>query len=121
MTSWRRTGGSTGFACSTSRGRGGKTARVHYRVVECGGRLCKLELRPPTGRSHQLRVQLAGRGLPIVGDLKYGAAILLGAEDGHRRIALHARELSFTHPTREEVISIVAPVQADWPESAPGW
>jgi 23S rRNA pseudouridine1911/1915/1917 synthase len=101
--------------------REGQTARVHYRVVQCGGGFSKLELRPATGRSHQLRVQLAGRGLPIVGDRKYGAATILEAEDGQRRIALHARELSFTHPTREEVISIVAPVPADWPESAPGW
>jgi 23S rRNA pseudouridine1911/1915/1917 synthase len=100
---------------------GGQLARVHYRIVKRGGGLCKLELRPATGRSHQLRVQLAGRGLPILGDRKYGAATLLEADDGHRRIALHARELSFIHPTREEVISIVAPVPADWPESAPGW
>jgi 23S rRNA pseudouridine1911/1915/1917 synthase len=98
-----------------------RLARVDYRVVKCGGGLCKLELRPATGRSHQLRVQLAGRGLPILGDRKYGAAILLQSEEGHRRIALHARELIFTHPTRDDLISIVAPVPADWPESAPGW
>ncbi len=101
--------------------REGKMARLHYRVLSCGKGLSKLELCPDTGRSHQLRVQLAGRGLPIVGDRKYGAATLLAAEDGHFRIALHARELSFTHPTREQVISIVAPVPADWPEFAPGW
>ncbi len=69
----------------------GQMARVHYRVMKRGGSLCKLELRPATGRSHQLRVQLAGRGLPIVGDRKYGAATRLDAEDGNRRIALHAR------------------------------
>ena len=50
--------------------------------MKCGGGLCKLELRPATGRSHQLRVQLAGRGLPILGDRKYGAEDLLEAEDG---------------------------------------
>lgn len=99
----------------------GQVARVHYRVVKAGRGLSKLELRPQTGRSHQLRVQLAGRGLPIVGDRKYGAAMVLEAGDGQRRIALHARELSFRHPTREEVISIVAPVPADWPETVPGW
>jgi 23S rRNA pseudouridine1911/1915/1917 synthase len=82
--------------------------------------LCKLELRPDTGRSHQLRVQLAGRGLPILGDRKYGSATVLKAEEGYRRIALHARELSFMHPTREELISIVAPVPADWPDFAAG-
>ena len=63
---------------------GGQEARVAYRVVRRGGGFTKLELRPATGRSHQLRVQLAGRGLPIVGDRKYGATTLLDAEDGHR-------------------------------------
>ncbi len=45
----------------------------------------------------------------------------LSSDDGEYRIALHARELSFTHPTRGEVISIVAPVPADWPESSRAW
>jgi 23S rRNA pseudouridine1911/1915/1917 synthase len=98
---------------------GGKEARVAYRVVARSAGGCKLELRPATGRSHQLRVQLANRGMPIVGDRKYGSATVLKAEDGGRRIALHARELSFKHPTREEVTSVVAPVPADWPGSWP--
>ncbi len=66
----------------------------------------KLELRPSTGRSHQLRVQLAARGLPILGDGKYGATSRLTALDGHLRIALHARGLTFNHPTRREAISV---------------
>jgi 23S rRNA pseudouridine1911/1915/1917 synthase len=99
----------------------GREARVEYRILRRGGGFSKLEMRPTTGRSHQLRVQLAERGLPIVGDRKYGAATVLEAEDGHRRVALHARELTFRHPTRGEAISIVAPVPADWPESSPGW
>ena len=100
----------------------GQFAQVHYRVVgEAQGAFASLRLRPATGRSHQLRVQLAGRGLPILGDRKYGAVNLLKAEDGQRRIALHAREFNFTHPTREEVISIVAPVPADSAECEPGW
>lgn len=98
---------------------GAKVARVSYRVLSTGGGTTKLALRPLTGRSHQLRVQLAERGLPIVGDWKYGAGRLLRALDGGRRVALHARELEFTHPTRREVISVVAPVQADWPETSP--
>jgi 23S rRNA pseudouridine1911/1915/1917 synthase len=99
----------------------GRVCQVNYRVVKSGGGFCKLELHPASGRSHQLRVQLAGRGLPILGDRKYGAKQLLMAEDGNRRIALHARKLRFEHPTREELISIVAPVPGDWPESVPGW
>ena len=97
-----------------------KEARVAFRVLERRDRFSRLELRPATGRSHQLRVQLARRGLPIVGDAKYGAKSRLRALDGHFRIALHARQLTFTHPTRPEAISVDAPVPADWPELSTG-
>jgi 23S rRNA pseudouridine1911/1915/1917 synthase len=94
---------------------GGVEARLAYRVVERRSRTITLELRPITGRSHQLRVQLAARGLPIVGDRKYAATSTLRALDGKPRIALHASRLTFTHPTRPEAISVSAPVPADWP------
>ncbi len=97
----------------------GKEARLSFRVLGAWGPYTKLELRPATGRSHQLRVQLASRGLPIVGDRKYGAKTVLEATDGGFRIALHARRLAFTHPTRGEVLAVDAPVQADWPEPLP--
>lgn len=93
----------------------GQAARVAYRVLERRGRWSLVELRPGTGRSHQLRVQLAHRGLPIVGDRKYGATSQLEAADGGHRIALHARELSFRHPTRGETVTVIAPLTADWP------
>jgi 23S rRNA pseudouridine1911/1915/1917 synthase len=93
----------------------GKEARVTYRVLETWGRYTKLELRPATGRSHQLRVQLASRGLPILGDVKYGSESRLKALDGRLRIALHGRRLIFMHPTRREAISVDASVQEDWP------
>lgn len=96
----------------------GRFAQVEYRVLGSSRGWTKLELRPATGRGHQLRVQLAERGLPIVGDRKYGAATTVEAEDGHRRIALHARELHFAHPTRGETISIIASLPQDWPEGA---
>ena len=98
----------------------GKEARVAFRVLERSRGVTKLELRPETGRSHQLRAQLATRGFPIVGDAKYGAKSRVIASDGRRRIALHARELTFKHPTRGESIALVAPVPADWPEPSPG-
>lgn len=99
---------------------GGRAARVQFRVLDRSARTTTLELRPITGRSHQLRVQLAARGLPIVGDRKYGAKTALRAVDGGLRMALHAHALSFRHPTREEAISVVAPVPADWPEPTRG-
>ncbi len=99
-----------------------REARVAFRVLERWGAFTKLELRPATGRSHQLRVQLARRGLPILGDRKYGAATPLKALDGRFRIALHARQLTFMHPTRLEAISVDAPVREDWPEPwTGGW
>jgi 23S rRNA pseudouridine1911/1915/1917 synthase len=94
---------------------GAKEAGLEFRVLSRQRDRSVLELRPFTGRGHQLRVQLASRGLPIVGDRKYGAKSSLLAEDGGFRIALHARSLIFLHPTRQEPISVLAPVPADWP------
>jgi 23S rRNA pseudouridine1911/1915/1917 synthase len=98
----------------------GKEARVAFRVLERWAGVTKLELRPETGRSHQLRAQLAARGMPIMGDVKYGARTRIVAADGGGRVALHAREMTFTHPTRGEAIVVVAPVPADWPEPSIG-
>ena len=96
---------------------GANRAHVAFRVVARNRGLITIELRPTTGRGHQLRVQLASRGLPIVGDRKYGAISKLTALGGHPRIALHARELRFKHPTRAERLAIEAPLPADWPAS----
>jgi 23S rRNA pseudouridine1911/1915/1917 synthase len=98
----------------------GKESSVEYRVIERWGSRSKLELEPHSGRSHQLRVQLSSRGFPILGDIKYGSKVRLKALDGRLRIALHARQITFTHPIRREPITIVAPVPADWPESTSG-
>jgi 23S rRNA pseudouridine1911/1915/1917 synthase len=97
---------------------GGRDARLAFRVLDTGRGTAWLEVRPTTGRNHQIRVQLASRGLPIVGDRKYGARTTLRALDGKPRIALHARRLSVSHPTRGEVLGLTAPVPADWPGSA---
>jgi 23S rRNA pseudouridine1911/1915/1917 synthase len=94
----------------------GKEARVRFRVLKRRSGLTKIELRPLTGRGHQLRAQLAKRGLPILGDVRYGARGRLQACDGGQRIALHARELTFIHPTRGEAITVQAAVPADWPD-----
>lgn len=92
-----------------------REAHLNFMVLHRGSRTTELELRPTTGRGHQLRVQLASRGYPIVGDRKYGAISSARAADGGFRIALHARTLAFKHPTRPEGLSIEAPVPADWP------
>lgn len=94
---------------------GSLAARLEYRVLSRARDQVLLEVRPITGRSHQIRAQLAARGLPIVGDRKYGARSRLRALDGAPRVALHARELTFMHPTRRVPLSIEAPLPADWP------
>lgn len=77
-----------------------------YRVVKVINRKCLIEVVPETGRSHQIRVQLASIGAPIVGDLKYGAHIKM--ED--RSIGLHCHTLEFEHPVKKETIHIEASV-----------
>ena len=107
----------TNVVASVSSGTpGAQSARLAYQVIGRSPGRVTMELRPTTGRGHQLRVQLASRGLPIVGDAKYGARSRLLALDGMPRIALHARELRIKHPTRPEPLTIVAPMPADWPD-----
>lgn len=63
-----------------------------------------LKIRLKTGRSHQIRVQLSHKGMPIYGDLKYGFATALPDSS----IALHCAEMSFVHPVKKELIRISA-------------
>jgi len=68
-----------------------------------------LEVRPETGRTHQIRVQLASRGHPVWGDVKYGARTRLD-----HAIALHARSLTFLHPVRCAPITLTADLPIAW-------
>jgi 23S rRNA pseudouridine1911/1915/1917 synthase len=99
---------------------GAQRASLAYRVLDRSPNRVTFELRPTTGRGHQLRVQLASRGLSIVGDRKYGANSRLIALDGQPRIALHAQKLRFKHPTRPEHLTIEASLPADWPVGGRG-
>ncbi|MGQ0635705.1 MAG: RluA family pseudouridine synthase [Planctomycetaceae bacterium] len=78
-------------------------SRLLFRRLRTGRGLTLLEMEPQTGRSHQIRVQLAARGHPIYGDRKYGSRHSLGGA-----IALHAAELTFAHPVRKEAIVVRA-------------
>jgi len=84
-------------------------AIVHYRRLAVHDGLTMLELRPQSGRKHQLRVQLASRGFPIYGDVKYGSGQQLGIG-----IGLHARSLTFLHPIRYDPIALTAEVPRTW-------
>jgi 23S rRNA pseudouridine1911/1915/1917 synthase len=84
-------------------------ARLLWQVKARHQGLIWLELRPHTGRKHQLRVQLASRGSPIYGDAKYGSDHPFG-----HAIALHARSLTFLHPITKEPITVQADVPKLW-------
>jgi 23S rRNA pseudouridine1911/1915/1917 synthase len=88
---------------------GARQALLHYHRRANHAGLSWLELRPQTGRTHQLRVQLAHHGRPIYGDAKYGAIHTFGTA-----IALHARALTFLHPVRYEPITLTAEVPRPW-------
>lgn len=112
---------------------GAREARLTYRTLGSGPAGCLVEITLETGRMHQIRVQFASRGWPIVGDRQYGAAMTFGshlpgnpssdatdavaAVDGYRQqpIALHARHLTLLHPVRYDEVTITAPLPEGWP------
>ena len=82
----------------------GKPSRTEFRVLERSKKLCKLELRPVTGRTHQLRVHCAHMGFPILGDPQYGSleSLAFSEEAGIRTQLLCAKRLEFVHPLTGE-------------------
>jgi 23S rRNA pseudouridine1911/1915/1917 synthase len=100
------------------RTREGRAAITNWTVTERYPRsgMTLLEIRPETGRTHQIRVHLASAGMPIVGDAVYGKAVAakrLADEPALERQALHAAVLGFTHPRTGERLSFEAPLPED--------
>lgn len=84
----------------------GLRSELSYRYLEQHGTGFLLEVKPLTGRPHQIRVQLSSIGCNIVGDVKYGAS----TPNFDGSICLHARQLDFVHPVKKEPLRIVAAV-----------
>jgi 23S rRNA pseudouridine1911/1915/1917 synthase len=80
-------------------------AVTHYRVPKAGPQRSLVELTLETGRRHQIRVQLAHAGCPIVGDAKYGAKT-----NPASRLGLHACFLRFRHPVTGEELRFTSPL-----------
>lgn len=84
----------------------GKPSLTEFRVLERGEKLCKLELHPITGRTHQLRVHCAHLGFPIIGDPQYGGEKAM--EFGWSSQALCAKRLEFVHPVTGEAMNLAS-------------
>ena len=89
--------------------RGVREAALSYRVAASREGLSLLEITLLTGRSHQIRVQLASRGMPLAGDTRYGA------RGDKCPIALLSRRISFTHPRTGQRMSFECPVPDAYP------
>lgn len=118
-------------------------AVLHYRVLAQREWGSWLEIRLDTGRYHQIRVQAASRGHPVLGDVQYGAGFRFGQPTSENQkaflgsgsaakpggpfgplepdprlqpIALHARTLVFRHPKTKETVLVRAPLPECWKE-----
>lgn len=89
-------------------GANGKTAQTEYEVIKSNDHYSQLQLKPQTGRTHQLRVHLSHQGHPIVGDVLYGG-------EPAKRLFLHAYSLEITLPNRERK-TFTAPLPNDFNE-----
>jgi 23S rRNA pseudouridine1911/1915/1917 synthase len=88
---------------------GARAAKLSYRILRVLEDCQLVEIQLETGRKHQIRVQFASRGFPVVGDRKYNS----GREFEHG-IALHSRRLQFLHPTKKTPLDFVAQLPASW-------
>ncbi len=82
----------------------GQRSELSYKIIGSKSGIYLLEVKPITGRPHQIRVQLASMNCPIVGDVKYGYDRPLPDAS----IGLHARQLQFIHPVKKEPLTVSA-------------
>lgn len=106
----------------SSRSTQARPALTEYRVTKKFSEISLVELKPKTGRTHQLRVHLSERGHPIVGDPLYGKGLsrLTNLPQPLQSLVkkinfqlLHASELSFTHPHTHESLHFKAPLREE--------
>ncbi|GIW94740.1 MAG: RNA pseudouridine synthase [Pirellulaceae bacterium] len=97
---------------------GAQRAELAVRLLGCVSGASWVEIQLQTGRMHQIRLQAACRGHPVLGDWLYGSQIPFGppvTDERDRWIALHARKIEFLHPMTRQPVSVVAPIPECWP------
>lgn len=110
LVDWLRKMGERGSRVVSPSTPDGREARLRFRRLAARGGTSLVEVELVTGRGHQIRVQLAHAGYPIVGDLRYGARSRF---DG-KNLALHAYRLEIRHPVRDEALGWTAPPPDSW-------
>lgn len=90
---------------------GGDHAITHFKIIRKINNYFVIEAKPETGRTHQIRVHLSEKGLPILGDPLYGPTVEQAVAP---RLLLHAFKLEFIHPTTKEKMSIRSQVPEDF-------
>jgi len=96
----------------TSRVKKGREAITHFRVVQQHSKVCQLEVRLETGRTHQIRVHLSEAGFPLLGDKLYGGSQKTKSLHIERQ-ALHAWKIAFEHPRTKRALLFEAPLPED--------
>ena len=89
--------------------KGVREATLDYRELGRTDILSLVRVRLHTGRTHQIRVQFASRGLPLLGDIRYGS------KDPACTAALWSYHLAFTHPVTGRIVDVTCPPPADYP------
>ncbi|MCP4194413.1 MAG: RNA pseudouridine synthase [Planctomycetaceae bacterium] len=95
----------------------GRLAVLNYEVIKHDDFGSWLQIRLDTGRMHQIRLQCASRGHPVIGDMDYGATVKFGPDVQNWRsrwIALHARRIGFRDPKSRDSVEVVAPLWPAW-------
>jgi len=88
----------------------GSHADLHFSCLSYKDGFSLVRIRLGTGRHHQIRIQFASRGYPILGDFRYGSSLKFG----DRAIALHSSSLSIIHPTTKEEMTFTAKPARSW-------
>ena len=89
--------------------KGVREAKLSYQSVGATDDLTLVRVQLHTGRTHQIRVQFSSRGLPLLGDVRYGS------KDERCEAALWSYHLAFPHPVKKSVVDITLPPPAEYP------